>query len=67
MEENGILTVDQYKSRINLKAELLHILDEEELYWYKRSHATWLLKGDNNTEYFHRTANGKNESKLSSP
>jgi hypothetical protein len=59
MEENGILTVDQYKSRINLKAKLLHILDDEELYWYKRSHATWLLKGDNNTEYFHRIANGK--------
>jgi hypothetical protein len=59
MEENGILTDDQYKSRINLKVELLHILDEEELYWYKRSHTTWLLKGDNTTEYFYRNANGK--------
>jgi hypothetical protein len=34
-------------------------MDEEELHWFKRSHETWLLKGDNNTEFFHRVANGK--------
>jgi hypothetical protein len=38
---------------------LLHIFEEEELYWFKRSHENWLLKGDNNTEYFHRIANGE--------
>jgi hypothetical protein len=37
---------------------LFTILDEEELYWFKRCNETWLLKGDNNTEFFHRIANG---------
>jgi hypothetical protein len=59
MEENGILSDAQIKLRIDLKAELFSILEEELLYWYKRSHKNWLLKGDNNTEYFHRIANGK--------
>jgi hypothetical protein len=34
-------------------------MDEEELHWYKRSYENWLLKGDNNTEFFHRIASGK--------
>jgi hypothetical protein len=59
VEENGTLSDDQIKNRIELKIELFHILDEEELYWYKRSHETLLLKGDSNTEYFHRIVNGK--------
>jgi hypothetical protein len=59
IEENGSLSDDQIKSRIDLKVELFLILEEEELYWYKRSHANWLLKGDNNNEYFHTIANGK--------
>jgi hypothetical protein len=58
VEENETLSDDQIKNRIELKTELFHILDEE-LYWYKRSHETLLLKGDSNTEYFHRIANGK--------
>jgi len=35
------------------------ILEEEELYWFKRSHEKWLHEGDNNTEFFHRVANGR--------
>ena len=35
------------------------MLEEEELYWYKRAHEKWLHKGDNNTDYFHRIANGR--------
>jgi hypothetical protein len=27
--------------------------------WYKTSHENWLLKGDLNTEYFYRVANGR--------
>jgi len=34
-------------------------MEEEESYWYKRSNSMWLLKGDNNTAFFHRMANGK--------
>ena len=33
--------------------------EEEELYWHQRSNERWLLKGDNNTAFFHRVANGK--------
>jgi hypothetical protein len=49
------------KERMDLTVELYHIMEEEELIWFKRSHETWLLKGDNNTKYFHRIANGKRE------
>jgi hypothetical protein len=38
MEENGIISDVQIKSRIDLKSELFSILEEEEMYWYKRSH-----------------------------
>jgi hypothetical protein len=58
-EESGSLSDDQLRVRMVLTTELYHIMEEEELVWLKRSHETWLLKGDNNTEYFHRIANGK--------
>lgn len=35
------------------------LLAEEELYWYNRTHNTWLLEGDNNTKFFHSIANGR--------
>jgi hypothetical protein len=53
------LNADQVKERLELKLELFNILDEEALFWFKMCHETWLLKGDNNTEFFHRIANGK--------
>jgi hypothetical protein len=37
----------------------LDLLDQEETYWHNRCHEEWLLKGDNNTKYFHRIANGR--------
>jgi hypothetical protein len=58
-EECSPLTVEQAKERLDLKIELLQILDEEELYWLKRCYETCLLKGDNNTKFFHWVANGK--------
>jgi hypothetical protein len=50
MEESGSLTESQIKMRNALKIELMKILEEEETYWFKRSHENWLLKGDSNTE-----------------
>lgn len=44
-----------------IQTEILKILEEEELYWHKRSSSDWILKGDNNTNFFHRMANGKNK------
>jgi hypothetical protein len=35
------------------------MLEEEGLYWLKRSHENWLLKGDNNMEFFHKIANAR--------
>jgi hypothetical protein len=58
MEEINPVNMDQIRRRNELKAELMKILDNEELYWYKRCHETWLLKGDNNTQFFHKVANG---------
>jgi hypothetical protein len=62
-EEIGPLTFDLVKKRIDLKVELFEIMDVEELHWFKRSHETWLLRGDNNTKFFHRVASGKKETK----
>jgi hypothetical protein len=59
MEEYGPLNLSQIEKKVGLTSELLHVLEDEELYWYKRNHENWLLKGDNNTEYFHRVANGR--------
>lgn len=36
----------------------LKLLEQEELYWFQISHETW-LKGDQNTDYFHKCANGR--------
>lgn len=62
-EENRILTNLEIMERMHLQTELLNILDIEELYWFKRSHETWLLKGDRNTEFYHRVANGRKRKK----
>jgi hypothetical protein len=52
LEENGTLSEEQSKRKIEMKAELFDILENEELYWYRRSYETWLLKEDNNTGFF---------------
>lgn len=59
LEEFCCLDENQTILRMNMQSKLLHILDEEELFWFKRCKENWLLKGDNNTEFFHRVANGK--------
>jgi hypothetical protein len=59
LEESAPLYDDQVIYRRKLMVELQGIRDDEELYWFKRSHETWLLKGDNNTNFFHRIANGR--------
>jgi hypothetical protein len=58
LEESFPLSDAVIKHRLDIKLELFKILDEGELYWFKRCHETWLLKGDNNTKFFHGIANG---------
>ena len=40
------------------------LLREEELRWYQRSKAQFILEGDVNTRYFHSLANGRHRKKL---
>jgi hypothetical protein len=58
-EEEGLLHLNQMQRKIQILTSLLTMMEEEELYWYRRSHENWLHKGDNNTKYFHRIANGR--------
>ena len=59
MEEVGPLDPETYERRTTLSVELNDILADEELLWLQHSNERWLLKGDHNTAYFHRIANGK--------
>ena len=40
------------------------ILRDEELKWYQRSNAQFILEGDSNTRYFHSLANSRHRKKL---
>jgi len=59
LEEVNGLNAELAEIKTRLICENLFLLDQEETYWYNRSHEQWLLKGDNNTSYFHRVANGR--------
>jgi mannosylglycoprotein endo-beta-mannosidase len=37
----------------------MNLLEQKETYWRSRCHEQCLLKGDNNTNYFHKIANGR--------
>lgn len=57
IEETIGLTNSQIDRKAWLLCENFKSLDQEEVYWYERSHETWLLQGYNNTAFFHRCAN----------
>lgn len=59
LEEIQNLTAEQLARRGQLQSGLATLLEEKEEYWHKRSNETWLLKGDNNTEFFRKIANGR--------
>jgi hypothetical protein len=59
IEEDVSLPVHLLERKTFIQTELMRLLEEEEMYWHKRSNETWLLQGDNNTGYFHKKANGK--------
>ena len=59
VEEESGLSLDQLQKMVSLKSELMQILGDEELYWFKRSHDKWLHEGDLNTKYFQRIANAR--------
>lgn len=39
----------------NLQEELLEILHQEELFWMMKSRDNWLVEGDRNTSFFHKS------------
>jgi hypothetical protein len=49
VEEKSYLNDDQIRGGCDLLEELYKMLEEEELYWFRRCHETWILQGDNNT------------------
>ena len=59
MEEIAELSPTDVVKKTQIMVELFNIHAEEESYWHQRSHARWLLHGDQNTAYFHRIANGR--------
>jgi hypothetical protein len=63
IEEEDVLIATIPGRKSFIQAELLRLIEEEEMYWHKRSNEHWLLKGDNNTYYFHKKANGKEKEK----
>ena len=59
LEEISTLSRGQIMRKQWVICENLELLEQEEVCWLQRSHETWLLKGDQNTEYFHKCANGR--------
>ena len=51
----------ELKSQSN--AQIAKLLREEELKWYQRSKAQFILEGDSNTRYFHSIANVRHRKK----
>ena len=52
-EEEVTLFADLLNRKTFIQTELLRLLEEEETYWHKISNSMWLLKGNNNTAFFH--------------
>jgi len=65
-EEEASLSADMLNRKYFIHAEMLRLTEEEESYWHKRSNSMWFLKGNSNTAFFHRIANGKKGKILSS-
>jgi hypothetical protein len=52
IEETMFLSFDQAKRKSKIQEELMILYENEEAFWSQRSREQWLLKGDNNTEFF---------------
>ena len=63
LEEDNSLKDEQLLRRGHIQNELLELMEKEEEYWHQKASEKWLLHGDNNTEYFHRIANGRKRKK----
>lgn len=57
--ENRLLSFEEWDERIYLDDEMDKIFRLEDIYWRQRAGKNWVLKGDDNTRFFHQFANGR--------
>jgi hypothetical protein len=57
------ISSQEIELKIQSNAQIASLLREEELKWYQRSKAQFILEGDSNTRYFHGIANGRHRKK----
>jgi hypothetical protein len=57
------LSAQEIELKSQSNAQIASLLREEELKWYQRSKAQFILEGDSNTRYFHGIANGRHRKK----
>jgi hypothetical protein len=57
------LSAQEIELKSQSNAQIASLLHEEELKWYQRSKAQFILEGDSNTRYFHGVANGRHRKK----
>ena len=57
MEEENPLPAHLLERKTFILSEQGRLLEDEEIYWHKRSNSKWLLEGDLNTGFF--SQNGK--------
>jgi hypothetical protein len=57
------ISSQEIELKIQSNAQIASLLREEELKWYQRSKAQFILEGDSNMRYFHGIANGRHRKK----
>jgi hypothetical protein len=57
------LSAQEIELKSQSNAQIASLLREEELKWYQRSKAQFILEGDSNTRYFNGVANGRHRKK----
>ena len=58
------LAPEEWAERYRLEERLETILQMDELAWQQKCWKKWILKGDANTDYFHKIANGRRRKNL---
>lgn len=58
-EHGGIYSIQEHKDDItSLLAKRSQILKDQEESWHIRRKSIWFFKGDDNTKFYHKFANG---------
>jgi hypothetical protein len=63
LAEVRLLSSDEIELKSQSNAHITSLLRDEELKWYQRSNAQFILEGDSSTRYFHGIANGHHRRK----